>query len=127
MVIYSDIEKTLVSYLKSTLNAMPEYINVRVATVKSKENSLPEVIIKGAYNADINQVLRAASAVIDVYATSYEEANRLSLIVDAFIREATVGDIKKVDVVLGPTRTIEQSQMEKRSLSVDFVVKANNL
>lgn len=127
MVIYPDIEKVVIAYLKANLLTITGYENVNIATIKSKNNNLNEVIITGAYNSDINQVMRNASAVIDIYANSYEEANTLALLTDALIREATVNNIKQVLVVVGPTRTIEQSQQEKRSISVDFVVKANDL
>jgi hypothetical protein len=126
MVIYPDIEKILVSYIKTTLNAIEGYENVKVSTIKSTEDKLSEVVITATYNSDINQVMRNASAVIDVYSDTYEKANTLSLLVDSIIRDATVDGIKKVDVVLGPTRTAEASQSELRSLSVDFIVQANN-
>jgi hypothetical protein len=126
MVIYPDIEKILVSYVKTTLNAIAGYENVKVSTIKSTDDKLSEVVITASYNSDINQVMRNASAVIDVYSDTYEKASTLSLLVDSIIREATVDGIKKVDVVLGPTRTAEASQSELRSLSVDFIVKATN-
>jgi len=127
MVIYPDIEKILVSYMKSALNIIAGYETVKVSTIKSKNDSTTEVIITGSYNTDINKVTRAASAIIDIYADTYENANTLALLVDALIREATVEGIKKVDVVVGPTRTAEASQSEKRSLSIDLTVKGNDL
>ena len=127
MVIYPDIEKILVSYIKSTLNIMTGYETVKVSTIKSKNDLISEVVITGSYNTDINQLTRSASAVIDVYADSYDKANTLALLVDAIIRTATVEGVKKVDVVVGPTRTAEASQSEKRSLSIDLTVKGNDL
>ena len=127
MVIYPDIEKILISYIKSTLNIIAGYETVYVSTVKSGKDNLNEVIITGSYNTDITKVTRNASAVIDVYGQSYNEANTLSLLVDAIIREATVEGIKRVDVVVGPTRTAEASQSEKRSISIDLTVKGNDL
>jgi len=126
MIIYPDIEKILVSFLKTRLSAIAGYENVKVSTIKSMDDKLSEVIINGNYNGDISQVHRTASAVIDVYSDTYEKASSLSLLIDSLIREATVEGIKKVEVVLGPTRTAESSQSERRSLSVDFVVKAND-
>ena len=71
IVIYTDIEKVLVAYLKENLLTIAGYENVNIATIKSKNNNLNEVIITGAYNSDINQVMRNASAVRDIYANSY--------------------------------------------------------
>jgi hypothetical protein len=126
MIIYPDIEKIIVSYLKTELNSIAGYETVKVSTIKSKEDLLSEVIINGSYNSDINKVMRSASAVIDVYSDTYEKANTLGLLVDALIRDATISGIKKIDVVVGPTRTTEASQSERRSLSIDLIVKAND-
>lgn len=125
MIIFEDIEKTLVAYLKETFEYEGEQ-NIIVSTKKSKQNGLKEVIITANYVNEITQVHRNASAVLDIYAPTYAEASRLGFLTEAFIREATVGDIKKVEVVLGPTRTTEQTESERRSISVDLVIKANN-
>ena len=127
MVIYPDIEELIIAYLKSNLLTITGYENVNIAPIKSMNDNASEVIIQGAYNNDISKVHRAASLVIEVYADTFEKANTLSLIVDALIREATVNDIKKVDVVVGPIRLAEASSSEKRSLSVDLVVKATQM
>lgn len=125
MIIFSDIETVLVEHMKQKFNEL-DMQDIIVSVKKSKQNGLKEVIITGNYNDEFTPVHRSASAVIDVYAPTYGEANSLSLIVEALIREATVGDIKKVEVVLGPTRTTELTQSERRSISVDLIIKANN-
>lgn len=127
MVIYPDIEELIIAYLKSNLLTIAGYENVNIAPVKSMSDSASEVIVNGSYNRDLSAVHRAASLVLEVYADSFEKANTLSLVVDALIREATVNDIKKVDVVIGPVRVNEPSTLEKRSLSVDLVVKATQM
>lgn len=127
MVIYPDIDELLISYLKDTLLVITGYENVNIAPVKSMNDNASEVIVTASYNRDISQVHRNASAVIEVYADTFEKANTLSLIVDALIREATVNGIKKVDVVVGPVRLAEASTSEKRSLSIDLVVKATQM
>lgn len=124
MVIFPDIEKIIVSYLSSGLASIGES-DVKVRINKSKNNDEKEVIITGAYNADIPPVHKQASIVIDIYCPSHEEANSLSLKVDSLIRGATIEGIKKVDVVLGPVRTAEASQSQKRSISVDLIVQAS--
>ncbi len=125
MIIFSDLEIILVDYLKEQLEAI-DMADVKVSVKKSKENNLKEVIITANYIDEVTKVHRNATAVLDIYAPTYGEANSLSLTVEALIREATVGDIKKVEVVLGPTRTTELTQSERRSISVDLVIKANN-
>lgn len=125
MIIFSDLEIILVDYLKEQLEAV-DMADVKVSVKKSKENNLKEVIITANYIDEVTRVHRNATAVLDIYAPTYGEANSLSLTVESLIREATVGDIKKVEVVLGPTRTTELTQSERRSISVDLVIKANN-
>lgn len=127
MVIYPDIDELLITYLKDTLLVITGYENVNIAPIKSMNDNASEVIVTASYNRDISQVHRNASAVIEVYADTFEKANTLSLIVDALIREATVNGIKKVDVVVGPVRLAEASTSEKRSLSIDLVVKATQM
>lgn len=126
MIIYPDIEKIIVSYLSEALINIGE-TDVKVRINKSKNNDEKEVIITAAYNADIPPVHKQASLVIDIYCPTHEEANALSLKVDSVIRGATIQGIKKVDVVLGPVRTAEASQSQKRSMSVDLIVQASNL
>jgi hypothetical protein len=125
MIIFSDLEIILVDYLKEELEAI-NMADVKVSVKKSKENNLKEVIITANYIDEVTRVHRNATAVLDIYAPTYAEANSLSLTVESLIREATVGDIKKVEVVLGPTRTTELTESERRSISVDLVIKANN-
>jgi len=127
MVIYPDIEEIIITYLKSNLLTIAGYENVNIAPVKSMSDTASEVIVNGSYNSDISQVHRNASLVLEVYADTFEKANTLSLIVDALIRGANIGSIKKVDVIVGPVRTTEASALEKRSLSVDLVVKATQM
>ena len=127
MVIYPDIDAIIISYLKDNLLTITGYENVNIAPVKSMNDNASEVIVTGAYNSDISKVHRSASLILEVYSDTFEKANTLALIVDALIREATVNEIKKVDVVLGPVRLAEPSTSEKRSLSVDLVVKATQM
>jgi len=127
MVIYPDLEEIIISYFKDNLLTIEGYENVNIAPVKSMNDNASEVIVNASYNNDISQVHRNASLILEVYSDTFEKANTLSLIVDALIREATVGSIKKVDVIVGPVRLSEASTLEKRSLSVDLVVKATQM
>jgi hypothetical protein len=127
MVIYPDIEEIIINYFKDNLLTITGYENVNIAPIKSMNDNASEVIITAAYNADISQVHRNASLVLEVYSDTFEKANTLALVVDALIREATVNEIKKVTVVVGPVRLTESSTSEKRSLSVDLVIKATQM
>ena len=111
-VIYPDLEEIIIAYFKTNLNTITGYENVNIAPVKSMNDNAQEVIINCSYNRDISDVHRNASAVIEVYADTFENANTLSLIVDALIRKATVNGIKKVDVIVGPVRLSEASTSE---------------
>ena len=126
MVIYPDIEELIIDYLKDNLLTITEYSDVRIGHTKSKNDNLSEVIVTGSYNRDLSEVHRSASLVLEVYANTYEKASTLALIVDSLIREATVDAIKKVEVTVGPIRLAEASTSEKRSLSVDLVVKSTS-
>lgn len=127
VVIYPDIEELIISYLKDNLLTIAGYENVNIAPIKSMSDTASEVIVTGSYQRDLSDVHRDASLLLEVYADTFEKANTLSLIVDALIRAATVNNIKKVEVVVGPVRLADASPLEKRSLSVDLVVKATQM
>lgn len=126
-VIYPDIEEIIIAYLKDNLLTISGYENVNIAPVKSMNDNGSEVIVTGAYQRDLSDVHRDASLLLEIYAETFEKANTLSLVVDALIRAATVNNIKKVEVVVGPVRLPDASPLEKRSLSVDLVVKATQM
>lgn len=126
-IIYSDLDATIIDYLKTNILSIPEWTNVLIGIKKSLNDDTTEIVVTSAYNTDITKVTRGATLVLEVYAPDFETANTLSLVVDSVIRDATVGDIKKVEVARGPIRLAEASSSEKRSLSVDLVVKATQL
>lgn len=126
-IIYSDLDATIIDYLKTNILSIPEWTNVLIGVKKSLNDNANEIIVTSSYNGDITKVTRSASLVLEIYAHDFETANTLSLVVDSIIRNATVGDIKKVEVAIGPVRTTEASSAEKRSLSVDLVVQATQI
>lgn len=124
MIIYPDAEKTLVAYFKSVLSP-----DVYVATKHSQPDANPvpsqELIINVAYAGETNsRVTRDATATLEIFANSYGEASSLAFLVEALIR-GVVGDvIKRAEVRLGPIRTNEDSEQERRSIDVGLIIKA---
>lgn len=131
-VIFPDAELVLVQHLNTALLAQgtPLASNVRVATkVAPPDVTRPakQVVINVGYSEETNYVLKRATATVDVYATTYQTASDLARLVDALIRDATGEEIKQVTVRLGPVRTTEETDYERRSLDVELVVKATDL
>ena len=131
-ILFPDIEKVLVSYLSERLAALdlPEASNVRVATKKAPADATqPEkdVVITGNYSGNLDQIRASATVTIDVYATDYETASNLGLLVSALVVNIPSDPIKRAVVTLGPVRLADESPLEKRSISVDLVVKGSPL
>lgn len=126
-VIFPDIEKVLVSYFNTALAGQ----NVRVGTIHSQpdENTpAKQVVINTAYGVETEQkVTKEATVTLDIYADTYSDANALGLLVEALIRDSVGQDIKRVEVRLGPVRTTEQSEQERRSIDVSLIIKGTEL
>ena len=125
-VIYADIETTLVAYFKSVLD--PE---VYVATKKAAPDMEPQpeqqVIIVASWAGDKELVLKYAGVQLEIYADGDIEASNLALLVEAHLRQATVGAIKSVEILAGPIRLGDPTNQEKRSISAEVVVLATDL
>lgn len=131
-IIYPDIEKIVVSFLKNELDSLPDPLaaDVRVATKKAAPDEVQpakQVVIVGSYNSTLDGPLKAASLVIDIYAADYETASSLALLVAALIVDCIGDPIKRAVVVVGPIRLTDETPDEKRSLSVDLTVKGSTL
>lgn len=123
-VLFPDVEIALITYLKSVL---PN--GVLVATKKPAADAtqpVKQVIISAAYNGERDFVAKVVSLTVDVYADTYANANSLGLLVESKIRGCVGDPIKKATVLLGPVRTAEPSEMEKRSLDIELIVKGSN-
>ena len=128
MVIFPDIEITLVAYLKNELTNAGES-SVRVATKKSQPDETQpteQVVVIAAYNYEVEYVTKVATVTLEVYADDYARANALGLLVETLIRGAVGEQIKKVNVRLGPVRTTEEGDQERRSLDVELIVKGSD-
>lgn len=122
-VIFPNIEAVVVAYLKSVLSNV--YVSVKKPAPDATQPDR-QVIIMGAYQGESNRVLKTASLTIDVYATDYIEATNLALLVESKIRDCTGNVIKRAEVLMGPVRTTEAGEMERRSLDVELTVKGDN-
>lgn len=133
MLIFPDIEKTLVAYFSQALqNTNTELAeDVRVATKHSQpDENTPskQLVINAAYNADtLDRVTKLASVTLEVYADDYATASSLAFLIEALARECTGDEIKRVEVRLGPVRTGEETQQERRSLDLEVTVKGTDL
>ena len=125
-VIYGDIEATLVTYFKSVLD--PE---IYVATKKAAPDMNPQpeqqVVILVAWAGDKEFVTKYAGVQLEIYADGDVQASNLALLVEAHLRQATVGPIKRVDILAGPIRLGDATNQEKRSISAEVVVQATNI
>ncbi len=127
MLVFPDVEKLVVTYLKNRLNTYGGSLaaGVNVATKKVAPDATQpakQIVVQFAYNREQNTVTRIGSLTLDVYANDYGTANDLALLVEALIRGLTGSFIKKVEVSLGPVRTTEPSDQEKRSLDIQLTV-----
>ena len=131
-VIFPDVEATLVGYFNSAFTALGSALatDVRVATKKAQPDETQpakQLVINAAYNGEQDYVTKLASVTLEVYATDYGTANQLGLLVESLIRGSTGNEIKRVTVRLGPVRTVEESDYEKRSIDAEIVVKGTDL
>ena len=125
-VIFPDIEATLVSYFNTALAGQ----GVRVGTKKAQPGEGPyakELVIIAAYNDEVQYVTKRATLTLDVFADDYANASSLGLLVESLIRGSVGQEIKRVTVRLGPVRTTEEGQQERRSIDVELIVKGSDV
>lgn len=128
-VIFPDIEPLIVEFLNESL-ATATALEVRVGTKKlPPEATIPdaEVVIVGNYSGTLDAVRQEATLTVDVYSRDYATASDIGLLVGALIVQIPGEHIKRAVVTLGPVRLTDESPLEKRSLSVDLVVKGSTL
>lgn len=124
-VIYEDIETTLVSHLQNALGS-----EVRVGTKKLGPDQIQpakQVVVTANWAGDKEDMLKYAGVILDIFADGDIEASNLALLVEAKLRTATVGPIKKVGIIAGPIRQADETTQEKRSISAEVTVQATDL
>jgi hypothetical protein len=123
-VIYPDIESVLVAHFKRMLSS-----NIRVATKRLPAGGVqPEfqVVIEATWAGDKDPVMKYAGVQIHVYGSKDVETSILALVVEAHLRNATVGPIKHVRVLVGPVRLGEEAPLEARHISAEVTVLASD-
>lgn len=128
-ILFPDIEPVVVEYLTEQL-ALATATEVRVGTKKLPAGATrpeAEVVVVGNYTGTADVVRREATLTIDVYSADYATASDISLLVGAIIVQIPGEHIKRAVVSLGPVRLSDESPLEKRSLSVDLIVKGSTL
>lgn len=131
-IIFPDIETLIVAHLNTKLSEQNTELtsNVRVGVKKlpaDVNQPAKQVVITGAYTQFLDEVRKAATVTIDVWADHYQTASDLALMVGALIVTITDDPIKKCVVTLGPLRLSEESQEEHRALTAELIVKGSNL
>jgi hypothetical protein len=126
-ILFPDVEPIIVEHLKTQL-PLRGWSNVYVATKRAQPDDVQDkqVIINASYQTLTERMIRDASVVVEVFCRDYGQANELSFLVSALL-ETIVGDpIKYVEITLGPVRLADEAGFERRSMSVDLVVKGDN-
>lgn len=121
-IIFPDIEKALVAYLKTCLGS-----SVYVATKKPAADATQPskvVVVSATLSSEKERVTRYGGVVVDVYANTYADASALGYLTESYLRDCTTGGIKKVMIITGPVRLGDETEQEKRSISAEVVVKA---
>lgn len=127
MVIFPDIEKVIVAYLKSALVGRVSGVNVATKKVAPDATQpAKQIVVTASYNSESDYVLKTANVTLDVYANTYADANSLGLLVDGLITGVASHPIKRATVLLGPVRIAEDSG-ERRSLDVEMIVQGSPL
>jgi mannose/fructose/N-acetylgalactosamine-specific phosphotransferase system component IIB len=125
-VIFPDIEQILVAYFANALGN-----KVRVGTIHSQPDEAElesQVVITANYGSETSSmVTKNATVTLEVYAIDYAYATGLALYVEAIARDCVGEHIKYAEVNLGPVRTTEESQQEKRSIDMSIIVKGTDL
>lgn len=129
-VIFPDIEALVVSYLNDVL-AERNMTGIRVGTKKLPAGSTPpevaEVVVVGNYTGTLDAVRSDATLTIDVYADDYGTASDTARTIGALVVQIPGEEIKRAVVTLGPVRLSDEAPLEKRSMTVELVVKGSTL
>lgn len=130
-VIFPDIEKVLIEYLVNSFASLdvPLSNGVRFGTVKldPSVSVAKEVVVVGNYSGNLDRVRASAIATVDVYSPDYGTASELALLVAAVVVGISGDEVKRAVVTLGPVRLTDESPLEKRSLTVELIVKGSTL
>lgn len=125
MITFPDIEAIFVPLLAAEFDGSGYRVSVKKTPPDETQPDF-ELVVVAAYGAEENYVTKLATLTLEIYAKTYANANSFALAVEAFIRTCTGEQIKRVTVLLGPIRIDETSQLEKRGIDVELVVKGSS-
>lgn len=132
-IVFPDLDKLVIQYLDTALASLEtsQAEDVTVTAKKTPSDISPrpskEVVVVCQYGPTYDDVRRVGSAVIDVWCDDFATATELALLVAAVITQIPGDSIKRAVVALGPTRLSEEGPQERRSMTVDFIVKGIEL
>lgn len=129
-VIFPDLEPLIVSHISDSLAAQG-VTDVHVASKKLPpgiaDAPLFQVVVQVNYENLRERVLRNANLMVEVYASNLADANELAQLIVAITPDVVGNEIKLCEVSFGPQRLPEESNMEKRGITFDMVIKGTNL
>lgn len=131
--IFPDVEKLLVSRLKSSINAvsLPYTADVTVATKKPAPDVSPYPARIVTVRADggserVRGITKTERVGINVYAANYSDASSLALFIESVMRTFNWGDIKLVQTLMSPVRVDNEATQEQRYMTFELVLKASD-
>lgn len=131
---FPDVEKLIVSRLKSSLSAstFPYASNVFVATKKPAPDVSPYPARIVMVRADgggqrVRGITKTERLGVNVFAGTYADASDLARLVESLMRTYNWGDIKLVETVMSPVRVDNEATEEQRYMSFELVVKASDI
>jgi hypothetical protein len=133
--IYPDLESLLVAKLKALFTASNLSItnNVTISTKKppSDVNPYPTkiVTVRADGGPDLERnIMREEAIGVNIYASTYKNANDLALVTDAFMRQINGSGIQLIENLLSPVRVDNpKDDEEQRFMTYSVVLKATDL
>lgn len=132
--IFPDVEKLLVSRLKSSLQSSTQSFtsNTVVATKKPAPDVSPYpsriIVVRADGGLELVSGLTKTERIgVNIYAENYSVASDLARLVEAWMRTYNFGDIKRVETTMSPVRVNNEGKEEQRYMTFELVVKASTL
>jgi len=133
--IYPDLESLLVAKLKAlfTASTNPLTNNVVIATKKPPSDVKPYptkiVTVRADGGPDLERnIMREEAVGVNIYASTYKDANSLALLTDAFMRQINGSGIQLIESLLSAVRVDNpRDAEEQRFMSYSVVLKATDL
>lgn len=133
--IYPDLESVLVAKLKAlfTASTRPITNDVTISTKKPPSDVKPYptkiVTVRADGGPDLERnIMREEAIGVNIYASTYKNANELALTTDAFLRQINGSGIQLIENLLSPVRVDNpRDEEEQRFMTYSVVLKAADL